>query len=822
MAYAVNWKRLMRRTLRVTATVAALFLIAWLSLAWYVNAHKAEILTTLSRKLSEDLRGELRIGALEPSVFRSFPNISLDLRDVSLRDSLWQQHKNSLLECRNLYVKVNPLALLTHRVEVKKITAANGSVFIYTDSSGYSNTYLLERKDTTKKNKPALVEHFGMQNIHLRFVNRLKQKLFHCHIKELDGSSSRLAGVISTKVSGKVFVHSMAFNLARGSYLTNQELRFDMRLTYRVADKHLHIPEQTLRISGSPIRLAGNFYLNRDPAAFDIRLSAQDVPFRKALSWTSGNIQRVLGNYDFSRPVSMKIFVSGEMKYRSIPLIKVLYPIRNNTLITPLGKIDRLSYDGEYYNQVRAGAGHGDNNSRIALYRLSGEWKAIPFNADTIEVSNLLAPVIKARVRSSFPLTSLNPVVGATVMSFESGNASADLRYDGSILPEDTTPHFINGFVNIRDASTTYIPRNFAFTNVNASLLFRGHDLFFRNITMRSKNSSLTMEGDALNFLRFYFSDPGKAIISWRLKSPMINLNDFTGFVAKRRGVQRSQPARRNAVTRIEHQMAIALEAATFSMDARIDRMLYKTFNAHDVIARATFAQSGIRLEKVQVRHGGGSLNISGNIDQAAANNPFHIKTTVTKADVAELFSSFNNFGQTAITSENLRGLINADADVTGNITDAGSILKNSFNGFVRFRLEHGAILRFAPFEKLGQFAFKKRNLSAVEVKELQGQLDLKGSKILIQPMSIQTSAINMNVQGVYGLNGGTDIFIEVPLRNPEREGARTPVGMLLRRGKGIVLHLRAQDPTGEGVKIGWDPLRRGRKSTEGVLSEEQ
>jgi hypothetical protein len=36
------------------------------------------------------------------------------------------------------------------------------------------------------------------------------------------------------------------------------------------------------------------------------------------------------------------------------------------------------------------------------------------------------------------------------------------------------------------------------------------------------------------------------------------------------------------------------------------------------------------------------------------------------------------------------------------------------------------------------------------------------------------------------------------------------------------VLHLRAQDPDGTGVKIGWDPLRHGRKAIEEALSEQQ
>jgi hypothetical protein len=330
------------------------------------------------------------------------------------------------------------------------------------------------------------------------------------------------------------------------------------------------------------------------------------------------------------------------------------------------------------------------------------------------------------------------------------------------------------------------------------------------------------MEGDALHFLRLYFTDPGKVNLSWRVRGPFVNLNDFLGFVAKRRKPQaRYQPGRTNAISRINYQLNRVLEAASFSLDARINRMLYRSFVAEDVIARVTISQRGIVLRQAQVRHGGGSLSISGSIDQSAPNNPFQIKADVQRANVSSLFASFENFGQRAIGAKNLAGFITSTTDVTGNVSDDGSILKNSFNGTVRFQLDDGQINHFAPFEKIGKFIFKKRNLSAVTVKELKGELVIKGPKILIHPMNIQTSVLNMDVQGVYGIGGGTDIYIQVPLRNPEREGAKTPFGMILRKGKGIVLHLRAQDPDGSGVKIGWDPLRHGKKATEEALEEQ-
>lgn len=823
MAFTIHWPRVLRRSLQVFAAIVGIVVLAWFGLAWYINANKEEIQAKVSSALGKRLRGDLQIGSMEPSMFRSFPDISLVMNDVRLQDSLWNQHRHSLLECRNLFVRINPVALLSRRVEINKIIAAHGSIFLFTDTAGYSNTYLLERRDTNKTNRTALVKQFGAQDMHFWFVNEMKQKRFHLLLKNLNGSATRDGDVMHFQSEANAHVYEFAFSLARGSYLRNQDLSFNLGVSYHISDKHLHIPEQLLNVSGTPLGFGGDFHFNTSPSSFAIHLSAKDVPYKTALAWASDNIQRTLRPYNFEKPVSMDVKISGVMKYRTIPLIRITYPIVDNTLITPLGNLEHISYSGVYSNEVYGDRLHTDDNSTIALYGLSATWRGIPFQSDTLAVVNLLRPVVKAHIRSKFPVASLQNVISRSVMSFERGTASADLHYAGGILPDDTTAYSINGYVRVADAGLTYHPRNLILSNVGATLLFQNDNLFFRAITIRSKQSSVSMEGDALHILRLYFSDPGKVAIAWRMRGALINLNDFIGFAAKRKSGQiahTQQSGASNAVTRISNQLDRVLESAGFALDARVDRMMYKSFDAQDVIAQLSLNQQNIQFQKVQIRNGGGALNISGFINQAAPNNPFRVKALVSNADVSKLFSSFDNFGQTAISTENLAGSINVDADISGNVTDAGAILKNSFNGSVSFNLKDGQIRHFQPFEKVGKVVFKKRNLADVTVKDLQGRLDISGSKIMIRPMKIQTSALNMNVQGVYGLAGGTDISIEVPLRNPEKEGANTPLGMLLRTGKGIVLHLRAQDPTGDGVKIGWDPLRHGKKATNATLNE--
>jgi hypothetical protein len=367
MAFYTNRQRLLRVSLRIVVSLVLIFLLAWLGLAWYVHSHKDQIRVQLNEELEDRLNGEAKMGSMYISMFHSFPNISLAVSNVSLKDSLWDEHKHDLVQAKELYVRLNPWALLRNRVELKKVTISHGTIFLYTDSTGYANSYLLAKKKNNKRDRKTEIELFGMEDMHLWYVNKMKQKLFHLYFPWLEGNTNRSREKVDFRITAAAHVHEFNFNVTRGSYLKNQDLKLDFSMSYLLKDKHLKIPEQDLQIGNTTIQFGGNFYFGQNPPQFDIALKGRDVAYKTALAWVSPNIQRVMKAYDFAKPVSMNISVSGRMKYRSIPLIRILYTIDDNTFITPLGEIEHLSYTGEYFNEAVIGSGHGDNNSRLGL-----------------------------------------------------------------------------------------------------------------------------------------------------------------------------------------------------------------------------------------------------------------------------------------------------------------------------------------------------------------------------------------------------------------------------------------------------------------------
>src|SRR5690606_5116542 len=161
------------------------------------------------------------------------------------------------------------------------------------------------------------------------------------------------------------------------------------------------------------------------------------------------------------------------------------------------------------------------------------------------------------------------------------------------------------------------------------------------------------------------------------------------------------------------------------------------------------------------------------------------------------------NFGQDGVEAKNLKGIFSATARLSGGMKEDASIRPHSMFGTIKFDLKKGALVNFEPLERIGQFVFRKRDMSNITFENISNTLDIKGNKVVIYPMVISSSVVNIELEGVYGLPKGTDIKMKIPLRNPKGDDLITDITELQKRRKrGIVVNLHAVDGEDGKVKL--------------------
>jgi len=800
-----NW---LKTVLKIFAAFVVVIIVLLLGVLIYINSNKAKMQALVTTELNKNLDGKIIIGNMNPELFKDFPNISLSLHNVLLRDKQWPTHHHTLLDAKDFDVSVNTAALLKGTISINHIDISNAAIDLYTDSNGYSNTAIFKKgdkkKSTDKKDdggSAARISKFNLRTVSFAVNNQMLNKLFHFDINSLAGQMAYPDSGWHAKLHLDVDAKSMAFNTDNGSFIKGKQVEGDLIAGYNEDNGKINVQSPSFNIGGTPFKLNALFAVGKGQSTFDIRLAADAITWTGASGLLAANISKKLAMFNMDKPLAVKATISGSFKGGD-PYLNVDAKVRNTKLTTPGGNIDDCSFDGVFTNNYVKGKSNSDSNSVIKIINLTGNYSHVPFAIDTGSIINLVKPIATGNFRSKFQLSNLNYLMGKTT-KFTKGTAEMKLKYKADIVDYRLNKPFIQGLINLRDADVSYLPRKLNLTNTSMSLNFTSTDLIMNNIRLQSGKSIVTMEGRVKNFLNLYYDSPEKILLTWQINSPQLYLGEFLGFL--NRGGGSTAPKSKNSGNVID-QLNTVLDRAHAEMHMQVAKLYYKKFLATNATADLLLSEDGVVIKSMSVKHAGGSLKFNGQINNGARTNNFIMSAIVSNVDVHEFFYAFDNFGLTDITSDNLKGILSAKAQVKGGLTNEGSIVPRSTNGYVTINLKNGALLNYNPLKTVGKLAFPFRNLNNIVIPNLDAKFDLQGDKIIINPMKLTSSVINADIAGTYGLSRGTDIALDIPLRNPKGDSTITDKDELLKkRYKGIVLHIAAKDDENGKVKIGWN-----------------
>jgi len=802
--------RWLKISLKVLAAFIILIILVWLGAAYYINHNNKKILATILTQLNSNVNGKIEVGSMETTLLKGFPGVSVSLKKVLLRDSLWAQHKHDLLNAADIDVSLNIFSLIGGSININKIGINNAGIYVYTDSTGYSNTSMFKSKTPNapkdpKEQKEFQIKRVDFNNVNLIVDNQRRFKLFHFLVDELKGKIDYPDSGWNGNIKLKTTIKNFAFNTKKGSFLKDKTLNGTLVAHYNNETKAVTIDQERLDIGGDEFYIGAKIDLAKDESAFAISVRADKILYKNIALILSPNISSKLLKFAIDEPIAVVgSIVDDGNKDGTDPKIDVRMTVKNNIVTIPSGQLTNCNFTGTFTNKDTVSKAIGDENSAIRFYALTGDYYNAPLKVDTFSITNLARPLAAGLVTSQFSLEKLNSSLGGETYNFKNGTADLRLYCKADIDNFRFTKPVLSGNVVIKNADITYLPRNMKLVNSSLTLNFNQKDLNITNSRFQLGKSILNMNCSIENFLNFYYTDPEKILVDLKLSSPQLNLSEFMFFLGPRKAVKK-KPKTNNSIKEVSDQLSAVLEASKIQIQLNVNKAIYEKFIAKNLNANISLLGDGIYFNKINVSHAGGNVNLTGNIKQTGSINKFAIKSSINGVNVGEFFHAFDNFGQTSITNKNLRGYLSAKVDASGSMTEKGTMVKRSMYGQVIFNLSKAALVGFEPIEKVGKFAFPNRNLSNIEIPKLDGTLTLNGDKINISPMQVNSSVLNFDVKGIYGLNNGTNIEVDIPLRNPKKnEGITDKEELKLARMKGIVLHLRAIEEEGK-LKVRWN-----------------
>jgi hypothetical protein len=814
-------KKVLRYIFRIIAVFLGLLILAWLLLVGYVLLKKPDLLKKVSTEIKDRTGGDGSIGDIDISYFRHFPYVTLHLSKVILHDSLWQIHHHDLLKAENVDLRISLFSsLFAGRPRVDKIFLQQGSIYLFTDSTGYTNTSMLHQRDSTTTDKREMKwPEISLADMKFVMERQDKKKLFDFDIRQLNGHIEKNNRTLFLELSTDMQVNSFSFNTEKGSFLKNKSLSGHLRLQFNTASKILQFNKQSLQIAGHSFLFSGRFFPEVSPDPFFLSIETQEISYKQATALLTPILQQKLDQYDIDKPVSVNVTLDAGSADDHTPQINIRMNLIKGSVSTPIGRFSETSFNASFTNEWIHGHKREDENSGLRLLLFSGNWSTIPLRADTITITNLKHPLLSSDLHSKLELTKLNELTGSRSIQFRKGMGELNITCRAPLSGNDSTAVSINGSLNIDSATVDYVPYRFLLTDCNGKIRFRDQDLLIDRLEAHAGSTKVSVKGVAQKLVSLIDKNPGNVSINWTLTTPRLNVGDFTSLAGKPVQPVPSETGKRdiNLFGGSANRLDRLLSDGTIHLQLEAADLRYKSFSGAHAKAELLFSGNEIKLNNMEIQQGSGSLTLSGNLHRTddGGPNPVNLQSHMEQVDLPGIFSAFSNFGQKALLDKNLKGKLTADVHMTGQLTDKAALVQNSLKGTVNFSVKGGQLLDFDPMEKLQETVLKKRDFSEIHFSELKNQLDLDTTTLTIHRMEIQSTAFTLFVEGLYDWKTGADMSLQLPLSNLKKD--RNPDIPPDNKGTdsktGISLRLRAKTQDDGKLKISWDPFKKALKA---------
>jgi hypothetical protein len=803
-------------------SLIAIYLIAYI----YVVVNKKKIIAQVTEQISKKINGNVKIGDADISIFKSFPKISVLINDVSITDTMFSQHQHPFFSAKEVFANLNIWKLIQKKPPLTGLRIQSGSIYLYTDTSGYTNTYMLKSKKDPEGGPKKTSANINLKNIQLSdfritLDDRKKEKLHDFIVHNLYVKLEDNAETLLMSTDADILVNSLAFNLPRGTFLKGADFKGDFKMKYGKESQLLTFDSIDVRLSGQKYNMSGSFDLGDKNPAFSLRLHVRDAVYNDIKKLLPKRIDSSLSIVSLDKPLDADAQLNGPL-HGGEPYIYAKWNVKKTHLATPFLDFDDATFTGFYMNEMVPGLPRKDPNSMLSISNFTAVWHTLPVTSQKIEIVNLAVPVLTADLRSVFPLKSLNEVVHTNSLDFAAGDASVVLAYKGPMQYNTNTNSFLNGNIAFENGIINYTSKNVQMKDVYGLLIFNNSNVNVQDLRATVLGNKVVMNGSAKNLLTLVNTAPNQVVIDWNIFSPSLNLGAFTFLLNSRNKVVRTNSSSKTALANMSAKIDDVLELSKVALKMQAGNLVYKKLTAQNFSADITMQQDRYILNNVSMNTAGGKMTMNGQL--VTESNNYHratLNASLENVDVKKIFYAFDNFGQDGITSESLAGQLTAKVNAGLALNNTGVVVPASARGTVDFSLKNGELNNYEPIRRIQSFIFKKRDFDNIRFAELKDRFEINGGEIKMNRMEIQSSVISLFVEGVYKRGSGSDISIQIPLSNlKKRNEDYNPVNIGTDKKGGRSIFLRGQTGSDGNVNFKLDLFNKFKKEKEAKAPE--
>jgi hypothetical protein len=548
------------------------------------------------------------------------------------------------------------------------------------------------------------------------------------------------------------------------NYITDKTVALKGTLKIDTGKEQYRIKTDFIKVENNDFMLEGLVAFPGKGTKLDLHITATDAKLEDVLNLIPAKYTTQIADLKLNGLVNADIELRGDFDNTHNPFVNARVDLKEGSF-----KINTINADAKDIAAIlmfNNGSEKNNRTSSLTVERISGKVAGEAISGKIV-LKNLDDPNLHVEYAGNLDLALMQPfLLNENITSVQGIVKVQQLMLKANL----------NRIAKLENADDLVIQTTFTAENIKALIDNETFIIQKGNFTANYKtinitggvliglNSNIQMNLQCDNWKQFLFalgqptlSASNQLMINADVHADKFDWKNWQQFFGKDKK-EKSAAATQATSTYNRNQAANLGGKAR----VRIDDVVFNDFNAKQLAAELTFTPNQIFLHNGTFNAVGGDADTKGYFAFKDRKLEINFSLVTRNADIKQIFSGFNNFGQTTVTDKNLEGILTADIKFS-SVWNSGVFDDNEFYVYADMKIENGRLINFKALESLSRF-IELEELRNVRFGTLKNVIEIKNQTITIPKMLIQSNVLSLSASGTQTFSGNINYMVKLNL----------------------------------------------------------
>ncbi|MBL4710276.1 MAG: AsmA-like C-terminal region-containing protein, partial [Flavobacteriales bacterium] len=716
-----------------------------------------EIKLLIVKNLNESLKTEIKVSQIDFSVLESFPKASIVFSDVVI--FAVDAKNDTLLSAKKLSVKFNLIDLYKEKYKLIGLEIDGGKCEMVVDDSGRANYIFWEQSDSNTNLIAVELEKVVLSNMQYTYINYSKTIGVSFLIDHADLTGNFKEQIFDLNLKTKL--KNADIQIKETRLFENRTLYLAIQGSVDQANERLNFASSNLGVDGMNISINGDLSYGSSNK-LNLNLESKNADLEKAIALLPQSVRLKLERFNIDGEAELKGIINGDLSKGKAPFYDFNFSIRNGKFIDK--KSDLSFKKSVLKGSISNGTERKPSSTSLILDHFSSTLKQGEIDG-SLSISNFKRPKYQYSGNLSFELQEVFLLLEEKALMNPIGGVYAKIEVEGQLAEmgkyslQDWKNSKIKGQVTLKNIGFDIKGKPQKVREVNSNLNFNNHSLIVSNLRGVIDKSDFELEGKFNNLIGFLLEKNEPLFIDANLSSPHVNLSDL---------LKSNEEAN---TTNTGYELDISPRVTVY-LGLKVDALQFNKLKLKDLKGDLIVKNERIDARNISFSSQEGKVLGDLFIKEKGKELSISSRAEFTEVDIHKVFTSFNNFGQSSLKAEHIKGNANIDLNFNSTWSKQLQVKPESIQADVSFIISDGELNNYKPMEALSRFV-KLEELKSIQFSQLQNRILIKNELITIPRFEILSSAMNLSIAGTHSFTNDVDYHITLLLSELLRTKAK-------------------------------------------------